>query len=219
MACMRPRLHARLSPWQEESMYKQFACHDYFLYSSQTWDLESWRRNVPWSEVYKNTGGGYLGFCNYDSSGTILSLAPSNYPHLRVKANKDEQASLAFAVGARDTRFRLVVGLAGYGYSLQQVDEDGEGTSNYLRHQNGQLVLQRAVKTGDKYADRVQELFAADASFHVRRRRDQPSQRSFRSFNYTDHYIRHYRSRLEIGTPRSRPGTPFAADRWFTIVR
>ena len=58
-----------LSDDQGESLYKQMACHDRFAdvtgHGGDTWDLEAWRSNQPWSYV---TNPIYLPFheCNWD---------------------------------------------------------------------------------------------------------------------------------------------------------
>jgi hypothetical protein len=216
-----------MDPWQEESMYKQLLCHDMFagrvpgvgiVFGGESWDLESFRADIEegkalsrWIQIHPLGGQK----CNWDSGGEVVSLNATNFPRMRVHASNDQQAALVPEARASSERYRMVVGLAGHGVSLQRLQPRGQGSDYYLRHQNGRLMLQAVPRTGPKLALRADPQFAADATFDAFKPNDAPLYIGFKSYNYPDHWIRHFQGRLEIGTPSSRPGTPFNADRWF----
>lgn len=209
--CVAELLPARLTKTQLGSLEKQFYCHDSWDMplihpAGPTWDLESWRRNPSWDELgpreFKRER------CDFESDGPIISLNASNYPGLRMTADKNAQAVLRDENQAGEAgRFRLVLGLGGTGYSFQK-----PGTDLYLRHQNGRLMLQLL---DNREHGIPQPLYALDGTFVQGKRSGEAGQYSYRSYNFPEHYIRHYMGGLEIGTPFTHRETPFTADHWF----
>ncbi len=218
VGCIGSNMPYGLTPSQMSSLEKQFWCHDYFddpvrQSAGSTWDLESWRSDLPWSAVQSSSQNDN---CNWTSAGDVISIDASNIADARVAATRDQQAALVPRAAAGSAGvFRVVPGLAGSGYSFQVPNTD-----LYLRHQDGRLVLRLMERCGTDLCGSAAggvlstALFAADASFHVEQRPDVPGQR-YRSYNYTGHHLRHYKGLLELGTEFSRPYTPFVGDHWF----
>jgi uncharacterized protein YraI len=214
LACIGSRMPKKVSAWQMRSLWSQFWCHGTFDLpfkhpAGPTWDLESWRADVS-SDVIKQSAKSH---CNWIDDGRHIQLDASNYPSMRVAASRGGQAHLVpISKAGQSGQYRLVLGLAGSGYSIQWVPSRTEPNSDYyLRHRNGRLMLEKV----DSDHHLSSPLFAADATFQQEKRPGSSNQYNYRSYNFRDHHIRHYKGGLEIGTPTTHPGTPFAADHWF----
>lgn len=127
-----------------------------------------------------------------------------------------------FVIGAGkgDKQAHFIKGSSPYGKVLIVQGFSGENSvalklsalGMYLRHENGRLVP-------SFYQDN--DLWKQDASFYERSPLDDRggASLSLESVNYRDRFIRHYEGKFEIGTPDTRPGTPFNADATFNWLR
>ena len=173
-------------------------CHaewDWVNGLQDSWDLESWRADLSWTQVRTRVLSHH---CNWASDGQVIRLDASKMPDMRVAAEKGKRAVLKPSADAGShpfvADFRLVLGLAGSGYSLQWAN-GSNGSDHYLRHQNGRLILQLLERCGTNCgpspdSPHAAALFAADATFYLEY--DLSGRFAFRSYNYPDHYARHF---------------------------
>lgn len=135
--------------------------------------------------------------------GDFGQLRSANYSDFVLGADADGRAALS-SHSNEQTKIEVQPGFEGEGSVALHLPALGQ----YLRHVNGQLVA-------SPYVDDA--LWRQDASFYAKPAQDgrgAPAV-SLESVNYPGHFVRHFDSQFELGTPDTRPGTPFPADATF----